>query len=167
MHEAGGRGFGGPVFLLLLIIGSYFSSREKFKLLKAINMSETKKILIVDDEAVLLNLLSSKLHQHGFNVVEARDGEEGLQKALEEHPDLILLDIIMPKMDGITVLKKLRQHDWGKAVPVIVLSNLNTAESVEKSLANGAYDYLVKIDYTLDDLVEIVKKRLGKEVVGN
>jgi two-component system alkaline phosphatase synthesis response regulator PhoP len=126
-------------------------------------MDEPKKILIVDDEAVLLNLLSTKISQAGFSVIEARDGDEGLQKALEHHPDLILLDIIMPKMDGVTVLKNLRQDPWGKKVPVIILSNLNTAESVEKSLANGAYDYLIKIDYTLEDLVNIVKKRLEKE----
>ncbi|MFA6375917.1 MAG: response regulator [Candidatus Paceibacterota bacterium] len=126
-------------------------------------MDNQKKILIVDDEAVLLELLSSKVSQGGFLVVEARDGDEGLQKALSEHPDLILLDIIMPKMDGITMLKKLRLDPWGKNVPVIILSNLNTAESVEKSLANGAYDYLIKIDYTLDDLVRIVKNRLEKQ----
>jgi len=126
-------------------------------------MNEQKKILIVDDEAVLLNLLSSKINSNGFSVIEARDGDEGLQKALSEHPDLILLDIIMPKMDGITMLKKLRLDSWGQNVPVIILSNLNTAESVEKSLANGAYDYLIKIDYTLDDLVKIVKKRLEKQ----
>ncbi len=124
-------------------------------------MSKIKKVLIVDDEKVLLDLLSSKIKESGFDVIEAYDGDEGLRKALDEHPDLILLDIIMPKTDGITVLKKLREDSWGKNVPVIVLSNLNTAESVEKSLANGVYDYLVKVDYSLDDLVGIVKKRLA------
>jgi len=64
-------------------------------------------------------------------------------------------------MDGITMLKKLREDAWGKTAPVIMLSNLNTAEAVEKSLENGAYDYLVKVDYSLDDLVAIVKKKLG------
>lgn len=126
-------------------------------------MSETKKVLVIDDEIVLLDLLSSKISQNGFFVIEAHDGDEGLQKALAEHPDLVLLDIIMPKMDGITMLKKLREDPWGKTAQVIILSNLNTAEAVEKSLANGAYDYLVKIDYTLDDLVRIVKKRLEKK----
>ncbi|MFZ3074383.1 MAG: response regulator [Minisyncoccales bacterium] len=126
-------------------------------------MSETKKVLVIDDEIVLLDLLSSKISQNGFSVIEAHDGDEGLQKALAEHPDLVLLDIIMPKMDGITMLKKLREDPWGKTAQVIILSNLNTAEAVEKSLANGAYDYLVKIDYTLDDLVRIVKKRLEKK----
>jgi DNA-binding response OmpR family regulator len=120
-----------------------------------------KKVLIVDDEKVLLELLVSKMKQNGFAAIGARDGDEGLQTALAERPDLILLDIVMPKMDGITVLKKLRQDKWGKNVPVIVLSNLNTAEAVEKSLENGVYDYLVKVDYSLDDLAAIVKKKLG------
>jgi len=126
-------------------------------------MEQPKKILIIDDETVLLELLSSKMRQSGFIAIEARDGDEGLQKALSEHPDLILLDIIMPKMDGVTMLKKLREDPWGKNVLVVVLTNLNTAESVEKSLANGVYDYLVKIDYTLDELVEIVKKRIVQQ----
>ncbi len=126
-------------------------------------MKKKKKVLVVDDEPVLLNLLISKIKEAGFETIGAADGDEGLRKALVEHPDLILLDIVMPKMDGITVLKKLRQDDWGRKTPVIILSNLNTAEAVEKSLANGVYDYLVKIDYTLDDLVAIVKKRLAAE----
>jgi len=120
-----------------------------------------KKVLVIDDEKVLRELLLSKIGQAGFEVVGAADGDEGLKKALAEHPDLILLDIIMPKMDGITMLKKLREDVWGKIVPVIVLSNLNTAEAVEKSLESGAYDYLVKVDYSLDDLVGVVRKKLG------
>ena len=125
------------------------------------HMAITKKILIVDDETVLADLLSAKIGSEGFSVIVARDGEEGLEKALAERPDLILMDIIMPKMDGITVLKKLRHDPWGKNAPVIILTNLNTAEAVEDSIASGAYDYLVKIDYTLEDLVKIIKKRLG------
>ncbi len=126
-------------------------------------MSRQKKVLVVDDEKVLLELLLSKIEQAGFIAIGARDGDEGLQKALVEHPDLILLDIIMPKMDGITMLKKMREDAWGKTATVMVLSNLNTAEAVEKSLENGVYDYLVKVDYSLDDLVKIVKKKLKKQ----
>ncbi len=129
-------------------------------------MAEAKKILIVDDEKILMDLLSTKIKREGFIVTEAHDGEEGLRLALAEHPDLILMDIIMPKMDGITVMKKLRLDPWGKDVPVIILTNLNTAESVQDSVASGAYDYLVKIDYTLDDLVAIVKKRLDEKESG-
>lgn len=129
-------------------------------------MDQPKKILIVDDELVLLDLMRTKIGRLGFDVIEARDGEEGLRKALSEHPDLILMDVIMPKMDGITVLKKLRQDPWGKSAPVIILTNLNTAEAVENSIANGVYDYLVKIDYTLDDLVAIIRKRLEEKERG-
>lgn len=129
-------------------------------------MAEAKKILIVDDEEILMDLLSAKIKREGFIVAEAHDGEEGLRMALAEHPDLILMDIIMPKMDGITVMKKLRLDPWGKDVPVIILTNLNTSESVQDSVASGAYDYLVKIDYTLDDLVVIVKKRLEEKESG-
>ena len=125
-------------------------------------MEETKKILIVDDEPVLADLLRAKLSQKGFNVIEGHDGEEGLNLALKEHPDFILLDVVMPKIDGITVLKRLREDEWGKDVPVLILSNLNTTEAVKNSQASGAFDYLVKIDYTLEELAEIVKKKLGE-----
>lgn len=124
-------------------------------------MAKQKKVLVIDDEKVLMELLVSKMQQAGFAALGARDGQEGLDMALKEKPDLILLDIVMPKMDGITMIKKLREDKWGKSAPVIVLSNLNTAESVERSMAAGVFDYLVKVDYSLDDLVEIAKKKLG------
>ena len=123
-------------------------------------MEGTKKILIVDDEPVLADLLHAKLSQKGFNIIEAHDGEEGLNLALKEHPDFILLDVVMPKIDGLTMLKKLREDEWGNTVPVLVLSNLNTTEAVKNSQSGGAFDYLVKIDYTLEELSEIVKKKL-------
>ena len=123
-------------------------------------MEEAKKILVVDDEPVLADLLRTKLSQKGFNVVEAHDGEEGLNMALQEHPDFILLDVVMPKVDGLTMLKRLREDEWGYNVPVLILSNLNTTEAVKKLQSGGAFDYLVKIDYTLEELAEIVKKKL-------
>jgi len=124
------------------------------------NMEGTKKILVVDDEPVLVDLLRAKLSQKGFNVVEAHDGEEGLNAALREHPDFILLDVIMPKVDGLTMLKRLREDEWGNTVPVLILSNLNTTEAVKKSQSGGVIDYLVKIDYTLEELADIVKEKL-------
>jgi DNA-binding response OmpR family regulator len=132
-------------------------------------MEGAKKILIVDDEPVLADLLRAKLSQKGFNVIEAHDGEEGLNMALQEHPDFILLDVVMPKVDGLTMLKKLREDQWGSVVPVLILSNLNTTEAVKNSQSGGAFDYLVKIDYTLEELAEIVKKKLeelekGKQI---
>ncbi len=120
-----------------------------------------KKVLIVDDEPTLGEILAAKLDEAGFETILARDGNEGLEMALAQKPDLILLDIVMPKMDGITMLRELRQNEWGKTAAVIMLSNLNTAEAVERSLAEGVYDYLVKVDYSLDDLAAIVKKKLA------
>lgn len=120
-----------------------------------------KKILIVEDEPGLLNALVDKFTHEGFVVLSAKDGQEGLEVALPEHPDLILLDIIMPVMDGMTMLRDLRKDPWGKNVPVILLTNLSEAEKVAESLSQGVYYYLVKSDWKLEDIVKKVKEKLG------
>lgn len=124
-----------------------------------------KKILIVEDELSLRNALSDKLLREGFEIVEAKNGEEGLEVALREHPDLILIDIIMPVMDGMTMLKKLRDEDeWGKTVPVIILTNL-TSDNEERlrdiTNAEPSY-YLVKSDWKIEDVVAKIRERLGE-----
>lgn len=121
-------------------------------------------ILIVEDEISLRNALHDKFAQKGFNVLEARDGEEGLSVSLEKEPDLILLDIIMPKMDGMTVLKKLRpENKWSKNVPIILLSNLGgDDEMMMMEIENDKMtDYLVKSNWSLNDVVEKVKEKLS------
>ena len=130
--------------------------------------SKNKKILVieeVEDDTSLRKVLRDKFKLEGFNVLEARDGEEGLATALHEHPDLILLDIIMPKMDGITMMKKLRQQDeWGKNVPIILLTNLSANdEKINQAVADNmpAY-YLVKSNYTIEDLVDKIRERLSR-----
>ncbi len=95
----------------------------------------------------------------GFDVLQAKNGEEGLQSALGNHPDLILLDIIMPKIDGITVLKKLRVHQWGSSVPVIVLTNLSSVV-VDKEVQEDVSEFLVKTEWDLADVVTKVKEVL-------
>lgn len=95
---------------------------------------KAKKILIVEDELILLEVLVDNLKDEGFNVLEARDGEEGLEVALKEKPDLILLDIMMPKMNGMTMLKKLRDDRWGSKVPVMVLTNVGDSKNVMDAL---------------------------------
>lgn len=120
-----------------------------------------KKILIVEDEVALLQVLTEKLKKENFEVLQARNGQEGLQQAFSLHPDLILLDIIMPVMDGMTMLVKLRIDEWGKSVPVIILTNLSNEQKVAESLQQGVYDYLVKSDWMLEDLVQKIKNRLG------
>ncbi len=122
---------------------------------------ESKKILIVEDEASMLRLLSDRFISEGFIVLEAKNGEEGLKSALENHPNLVLIDIIMPVLDGIAMLKKLRQDSWGKNVPAIMLTNLSDSAKIAEVLESGAYDYLVKSDCKLEDIVKRVKEKLG------
>lgn len=120
-----------------------------------------QKILLVEDENILASTLNSNLISAGFSTIVAKDGEEGLALALSEKPDLILLDIVLPKMDGITLLKKLREDAWGKSVPVIVLSNLGAVGSVAESVVSGVQDYLVKVDWKIEDVIKRVRERLG------
>ena len=127
-------------------------------------MENKKTILIVEDEVSLLNALRDKLTHEGFSALEAKNGEEGLEVALREHPDLILLDIIMPKMDGMTMLRKLRnENEWGKSIPVIILTNLTSADEARNrdiTELEPSY-YLVKADWKLEDVVSKIKERLG------
>lgn len=118
------------------------------------------KILIVEDEGPLSDLLKDRFEDEGFKVTVANDGEKGLAMALSEKPDLILLDIIMPKINGLSMLKQLRASDSGKTVPVMVLTNLSDPESVKEALANGAHDILVKADWSIGDIVRGVKDKL-------
>ncbi len=118
------------------------------------------KVLIVDDDAFLSGIYATKLELEGFAVVTARDGEEGLKAALKEKPDLILLDVLMPKLDGFEVLKRLKADDSVKDVPVIMLTNLGQKEDVEKGLTEGAVDYLIKAHFVPAEAVAKIKKVL-------
>lgn len=123
--------------------------------------SEQKTILIVEDEVSLRLALKTKLLKEGFDVLDAADGEEGLQIALEDHPDLILLDIIMPVMDGMTMLGKLREDAWGKDARVIMLTNLTDEERALDAREHGTFDYLIKSDWKIEDLVKKIQERLA------
>jgi|SRR3989344_2507721 len=134
------------------------------------NEIKNKKILVieeVEDEKSLRDVLHDKFSLEGFGVLEAKDGEEGLATALREHPDLILLDIVMPKMDGLTMMKKLREvNEWGKNVPIILLTNLSADDNkINQAITDNipAY-YLVKANYTIEDLVEKIRERLSRQV---
>lgn len=124
------------------------------------NMSPKRIVCIVEDEVPLLHALCDKLSREGFATLEARNGEEGLAVILREHPDLILLDIVMPKMDGMTVLKKLREDAWGKSAKVIILTNLSDMDNMSAAIIHGSYNYLVKSDWRLEDIVVRVKEAL-------
>ncbi|MDD5415860.1 MAG: response regulator [Candidatus Daviesbacteria bacterium] len=122
-----------------------------------------KQILIIEDEQVLLELLSDKFKDSGFIVSEATSAEDGIKKALQNLPDLILLDILLPKMNGLTMLKKLRQDPWGETVPVIILSNLSDQKKVSEAIEIGVYDFLVKSEVKLADIVKQVSEVLQPE----
>lgn len=100
--------------------------------------------------------------KEGFSVLEAVDGETGLAVAEKERPDIILLDVILPKIHGLAVLSRLRESEWGKNIPVIILTNLSDSASVAEALAGGVYEFLVKKDWTLDEIVSKVREKLGK-----
>lgn len=125
--------------------------------------TQTKQtILIVEDEIAILNALRDKLTREGFAILEAKNGEEGLEIALRIHPDLILLDIIMPVMDGLTMLSRLREDPWGKDAKVIILTNLSESAKVSEVMAKESFDYLVKSDWKLEEVVKKVQERVKK-----
>ncbi len=121
-----------------------------------------KKVLIVEDEVALLKALASGLGEKEFNVLTAKDGEEGLEVALKEKPDLILLDLLMPRMDGITMLKRLRDGDgeWGKKIKVIILTNLEDQDKLAAAVENRVYDYMIKSNWNIADVLKKVRVEL-------
>lgn len=116
-----------------------------------------KNILIVEDDKFLRELISQKLIKEGYNISEAVDGEEGIKKIKEEKPDLVLLDLILPGIDGFEVLTKMREDASLGSIPVIILSNLGQKEDVEKGLKLGAADYLIKAHFTPGEIIDKIK----------
>lgn len=117
-----------------------------------------KTILIIEDESALQKTIGDALSQEGFRIFSALDGEVGLRLAAEKLPDMILLDLILPKVNGFEVLKSLKKQKETQDIPVVVLTNLESMEDIQKALDLGATTYLVKSNYTLRELVEKVQK---------
>ncbi|MFH1564753.1 MAG: response regulator [bacterium] len=124
-------------------------------------MPTNKTILIADDDEAILNVLTDSFSAEGFNILSARNGKEALDMSLDKHPDILLLDIMMPIMAGLETLEKLRQDEWGKSANVILLTNLNDSEKVAKAAQEGVFDYLIKSDKTTKEIIKIVKNKLG------
>lgn len=124
-------------------------------------MSDKKKILVVEDEAVLQQSLSEFLSGEGFEVILASDGEEAIETTKKKRPDLVLLDIILPKKDGYEVLAELKSDEKTKNIPVVLLTNLESAEDIQKAIDKGATTYLVKSSYKLEDISKKLKEILG------
>lgn len=118
-----------------------------------------KKILIVEDDQSYLWIIREKFVAEGFSVVTAGNGEEGLKMADEEKPDLILLDIMMPKMDGIEMAGQIKAK--GLNIPIIFLTNMSDLEHMNKAIETIKADYVVKSDTPADKLVDLVKNKIG------
>lgn len=120
-----------------------------------------KKILIIEDDKFLRDLIAQKLQKEEFDIVEAVNGEHGLKKVKTEKPDLVLLDLILPGMDGFAVLAEVKKDPLLVGIPVIILSNLGQKDDIEKGLKLGAIDYLIKAHFTPGEIIEKIKKVLG------
>ncbi len=122
----------------------------------------SKKILFIEDESSLQKTFGEILNQEGYEVISALDGEVGLKLAKIKKPDLVLLDLILPKINGFEVLKKLKEEAETKSIPIIILTNLEGIEDVKEAIEMGAQAYLVKAQYTLEEVVEKIKSALGE-----
>ena len=122
-----------------------------------------QKILVVEDETFLVKIYSVKLKSEGFDVSVATDGVEAIKMTDSFKPDLILLDLVLPKMNGFEALEKIRSKPENRNIPVIVLSNLSQEEDVKRAQALGAMIYLVKADFSIQDIVSKIKETIGKK----
>ena len=111
------------------------------------------KILLVEDDRFLIKACYTKFTQHGYEVILANDGDEGISKAKSDKPDIVLLDMVLPKKNGFEVLEELKKDSATKNIPVAVLTNLEGSAEVERALALGATTYLVKANYKPDELL--------------
>ncbi|MBU1167123.1 response regulator [Patescibacteria group bacterium] len=119
-----------------------------------------KKVLVVEDDRFLVKIYQSKLKREGFEVITAYNGEEGVNMAKVKNPDIILLDLVMPKKDGFTALKEIKEDPKAAKIPVIILSNLGQDSDVERGKKMGAVDYLVKANTSINEVVRMINKYL-------
>jgi CheY-like chemotaxis protein len=120
-----------------------------------------KKILLVEDEEIILDLLQRKLTKEGYEILVARDGDEGLKIMREVKPDLILLDIVMPKMGGFEVMEEMQKDKELSKIPVIVISNSGQPVELDRAQKLGAKDWLIKTEFDPQEVVDKVKKQIG------
>lgn len=122
------------------------------------------KILLVEDDSFLLSMYATKFELENFEVVTAEDGEKGVRVALKEVPDIILLDVLLPKMNGFEVLKNLKANGATSNIPVILLTNLSQKDEVDRGIAMGAEDYLIKAHFMPSEVVDKIKKILDSKI---
>lgn len=119
-----------------------------------------KKILIIEDDKFLRELIAEKITKEGYIAIEAEDGEKGLKKFSEEKPDLVLLDLILPGIDGFEILSRIKKDPTLPQVPIIILSNLGQRDDVERGLSLGAIDFLIKAHFTPQEIIDKIKSFL-------
>jgi len=120
-----------------------------------------KKILMIEDERIIVDLLKRKLEKEGYQVSVGRDGVEGLEKMRKDKPELILLDIVMPRMGGLEVMEKMRDDDELKDIPIVVISNSGQPIELDRAKKLGAKDWLVKTEFDPQEVIRKVKKQIG------
>lgn len=120
------------------------------------------KILLIEDEEIMIELLERKLVQEGYEVLVARDGEEGLKLMRENWPNLILLDIILPKMGGFDVLKEMERNPSLKKIPVIIISNSGQSVELSKAIRFGVKDWLIKTQFEPQELIDKIVRQIGR-----
>lgn len=125
--------------------------------------TEKRTVLVVEDEPEVLELYSKMLEEHGFECARAKNGIEGLALAETKKPDIVLLDLRMPEMDGIAMLHELRKKDFGKNTPVIVLSGVDDEQHVSDAMAAGVLDYFEKASFNPEELVARINERINKK----
>lgn len=121
---------------------------------------EAKKVLVAEDDNFLMKVYEVKLNKEGFNLIMARDGEEAVKLIKSEKPDIILLDLVMPKKNGFEVLTEVKADPETKNIPILILSNLGQVEDIKKGLDAGADDYIIKADVSIEEIVEKIRKKL-------
>ncbi len=124
-------------------------------------MNNKSKILIIEDDTALNKIYQNKLQREGYDVAIALDGREGIKMVDIEKPDIILLDILLPKLNGREVLKKLKEKSQTSSIPVLILSNLSEMDEVMKGLEEGAADYMIKSEHSLEEVVERIESILN------
>jgi DNA-binding response OmpR family regulator len=120
----------------------------------------SRKVLVVEDDRFLRELITQKLSREGYDVSEAVDGEDGVKKAEEKRPEIILMDLILPGIDGFEAITRIKANPELEDIPIIILSNLGQRDDVERGLKLGATDFLIKAHFTPGEIIEKIEKVL-------
>ncbi len=137
----------------------FFLKRAKIRI--DMFRDKPKKILLIEDEELIITLLQRKLEKEGYQVSVAKDGIEGMEKMREDSPDLILLDIVMPRMGGFEVMEEMRKEKELKIIPIIIISNSGQPVELDRAKKLGARDWLIKTEFDPQEVLTKVKKQIG------